>query len=221
MPELSISLDVPLIVLAGAGIGLLISAPIGPVNVLCIQRTLARGYWAGVAAGLGAVMGDGLVSALAAFGLTAIETGMDQHRQALQLVGGAILLAFGVRLLASHPSADVPAEQKQGLRSNAAIVPQTFLLCVTNPGAVLGIFALIGSLSSVVEGDYTYLHASLLVLAIMGGSLAWWMSLAWLIAIIHHKLDENRLRLINQLAGVVLIGFGVGLLARFVWALIA
>lgn len=219
MPALELTLDYPYIVLVGIGVGLLISAPVGPVNVLCVQRTLARGYWAGVAAGIGAVMGDGLIAAIAAFGFTAVKTGMTQYRQELQIVGGLVLIAFGLRLLLSHPTSTAPGDQRRTLKGNAAIIPQTFLLTATNPGAILGVFALIGGLGSVIEDAHTYLHAGLLVLAIMGGGLLWWLGLAWLIAIIHHKLDDKRLRLINQLAGFVLMGFGAGLLARVAWAL--
>lgn len=210
----SIPLTLPIIVLAGIAIGIFIAAPVGPVNILCIQRTLARGYWAGVGAGTGAVAGDGLISAAAAFGLTAIKEGMAAYQYELQIIGGLVLLAFGVSLLMSHPTAEAPADAKRTLSSNAVVIPQTFLLTVTNPGAILGVFALIGGLGSMIEFDHTYLQAGFLVLAIMGGSLLWWVSLSWVIAIIHHKLDDMWLRLINQFAGIVLLGFGTGLLAR-------
>lgn len=75
----------PQLILTGIGIGLLISAPIGPVNVLAMQRTLERWYWGGVAAGLGAVFADGLIAAIAAFGITAISGAMTDHRFEVQL----------------------------------------------------------------------------------------------------------------------------------------
>lgn len=206
------------IVTTGLVIGVLISAPVGPVNVLCIQRTLERGFWGGVAAGLGAVLGDGLIASAAAFGLTAVASFMSGHKQTIQLVGGLILVAFGLRLLYARTKVAVAPGTESRLSTNAGVIPQTFFLTVTNPGAILGVFALFGGLGSLIGGLRDYTEALLLVAAVMGGALAWWCGLARLIATIRHKLDERRLRAINQVAGVVLIGFGAGLLARFLYA---
>lgn len=208
------------IILTGVGIGILIAAPVGPVNILCIQRTLSHGFWGGVAAGLGAVIGDGLITVAASFGITAISTVMVEHRQAIQVVGGLILLAFGARLMMTHPRVEDDCETAVNLAGSAGIIPQTFFLTVTNPGAILGVFALVGGLGSMIGGLHSYGEASLLVLSVMGGSLLWWFALARLIATIRHRLNTRHLRLINQFAGIVLIGFGVGLLARVAWQLL-
>ena len=92
------------------------------------------------------------------------------------------------------------------------IIPQTFFLTVTNPGAILGMAAMIGGLGSLIGGLNTYPEALLLVASVMGGSLLWWLGLAELIATIRHKLTEARLKLINRIAGAVLFAFGLILL---------
>jgi arginine exporter protein ArgO len=92
------------------------------------------------------------------------------------------------------------------------IIPQTFFLTITNPGAILGMAAMIGGLGSLIGGLNTYLEALLLVAAVMGGSLLWWLGLSELIATIRHKLTEERLKLINRIAGGVLVAFGLLLL---------
>ena len=200
------------LVLAGIGIGLLVAAPIGPVNVLVIQRAVSRGFWGGLAAGLGAVVGDGLLAAIAAFSVTAISEAMRAYAGWIQLIGGLLLVGFGLALLFTRPTLTIPLGQKSHLLEHAGIIPQTFFLTVTNPGAILGMAAMIGGLGSLIGGLNTYLEALLLVAAVMGGSLLWWLGLSELIATIRHKLTEGRLKLINRIAGAVLIAFGLILL---------
>ena len=200
------------LVLVGVGIGVLMAAPIGPVNVLVIQRAVAGGFWAGLAAGIGAVIGDGLLAAIAAFSVTAISDAMYSYSEWIQLVGGFLLIAFGVALLFTRPAMTIPVGQKSHLLEHTGIIPQTLFLTVTNPGAILGMAAMIGGLGSLIGGLTTYLEALLLVAAVMGGSLLWWLGLSELIATIRHKLTEGRLKLINRIAGAVLIAFGVILL---------
>jgi threonine/homoserine/homoserine lactone efflux protein len=200
------------LVLAGIGIGLLVSAPIGPVNVLVIQRAVSGGFWAGLAAGLGAVTGDGLLATIAAFSVTAISDAMSTYSGWIKLIGGVLLAGFGLMLLAARPALTIPVGQKSHLLEHTGIIPQTFFLTVSNPGAVLGMAAMIGGLGSLIGGLNTYFEALLLVAAVMGGSLLWWLGLSELIATIRHKLTEGRLKLINRIAGAVLIAFGLILL---------
>ena len=200
------------LVLAGIGIGVLMAAPIGPVNVLVIQRAVAGGFWAGLAAGIGAVLGDGLLAAIAAFSVTAISDAMSAYAGWIQFVGGLLLIGFGLTLLFARPALTIPVGEKSHLLKHMGIIPQTFFLTVTNPGAILGMAAMIGGLGSLIGGLNTYPEALLLVASVMGGSLLWWLGLAELIATIRHKLTEARLKLINRIAGAVLFAFGLILL---------
>jgi len=200
------------LVLAGLGIGVLMAAPIGPVNVLVIQRAVSRGFWGGLAAGLGAVLGDGVLAAIGAFSVAAISDVMIAYGDTIQFVGGLLLIGFGLALLLSRPVMMTPAHERSHLLEHTGIIPQTFVLTVTNPGAVLGMAAMIGGLGSLIGGLNTNLEALILVAAIMGGSLLWWLGLSELIATIRHKLTESRLNLINRIAGFVLFTFGVALL---------
>lgn len=199
--------------LTGVVVGVVIAAPVGPVNIMCIQRTLERGFWGGIAAGLGAVAGDGLIATFAAFGMTATSALIKANKPLIQLVGGLVLLAFGVKLFMTRPRSNTTPVK--GIRHHAAAIPQTFLLTVCNPGAVLGTAAIFGGLGALVGGVRDYWDAALIVFGVMCGSLVWWATLARIIATIHHRLDEASLRLINRIAGIVLAGFGAGLLARY------
>jgi threonine/homoserine/homoserine lactone efflux protein len=205
----------PLIIPVGIIIGILVSAPVGPVNVLCIQRAIERGFWGGIAAGLGAMLGDGLVALCAALGVGAISGAVQYHRLTIQVLGGLVLVAFGARLFFATPRI-VPmamGARAETLRDFVWDVPQTFLLTITNPGAVLGLFAIFGGVSSFVEVE-SYVDALTIVAAVMGGSFLWWFSLSHLIGRFRHLLNEQRLRLINQITGLLLLGFGVLLIGE-------
>lgn len=201
------------LVLAGIGIGILMAAPIGPVNILVIQRAVSRGFWGGLAAGLGAVLGDGLLAAIAAFSVTAISDMMIAYAGWIQFVGGGLLIAFGLALLFAAPAMITPLGEKSHLGEHAGIIPQTFFLTVTNPGAILGMAAMVGGFSALI-GGINHLQALVLIAAVMGGSLLWWLGLSELISIFRHKLTEGRLRLINRIAGSVLLAFGVLLMLQ-------
>ncbi len=219
------------LILSGLIIGVLIAAPVGPVNIVCIQRTLERGFWGGLAAGLGAVLADGLIASLAAFGITAISGAMSNYKQAIQLIGGLIIIAFGLKLYMAQPKLApqrrtswaqlrrivdwVPEKLRPALRfqvwrilPHATVIPQTFFLTITNPGAILGLFAIFGGLGSVIGGFRNYIEAMILVLSVMVGSLIWWAVLSRLIEKLRGRITENRLKLINQAAGVALVAFG-------------
>ncbi|HET6322192.1 MAG TPA: LysE family transporter [Hyphomicrobium sp.] len=208
----------PLIIPVGIVIGVLVAAPVGPVNVLCIQRAIERGFWGGIAAGLGAVLGDGLIALCAALGVGAISGAVQHHRMTIQFIGGLVLVAFGLKLYFTAPRlmAMAPANDRpETLRDFVWDIPQTFLLTITNPGAVLGLFAIFGGVSTFVEVD-SYVDALTIVAAVMAGSLGWWLGLSHLIARFRHRLSLTRLQLINKIAGLLLLGFGLLLLGEVV-----
>lgn len=202
------------LVIAGAAIGMLISAPIGPVNVLVIQRTVSDGFWAGVAAGVGAVLGDGVLAAIAAFSVAAVSNAMVSYGDVIQLVGGVLLVGFGLAILLRRRPPAKTGKKRSHLLEHAGIIPQTFILTVTNPGAILGIAALIGGLGSLIGGLNTNFEALVLVASIMGGSLLWWLGLSELIFAFRHKITESRLNIINKIAGFILFAFGGALVVE-------
>lgn len=206
----------PLILPAGLAVGVLVAAPVGPVNILCIQRSIERGAAAGVIAGLGAVFGDGLIALLAAMGVGQIGGTIARYRDAIQIVGGLVLVVFGMRLSTTAPVFVVDTSAKpewSTLRDLVWDIPKAFLLTITNPGAVLGLIAIFGGVSSFV-GIRSTPQALWLVAAIVTGSLAWWMFLATAIGRIRHRVTEARLAQINRVAGLLLAAFGGLLLSE-------
>ncbi len=208
----------PLIIPVGIVIGILVSAPVGPVNVLCIQRAVSRGFWGGMMAGLGAALGDGTIAFFAALGVGAISGLVDTYRAVIQTVGGLVLIVFGVRLWVADPAAQ-PLEENGSAPGSIADyawdVPKTFFLTITNPGAVLGLFAIFGGVSTFVSVTRTA-DALLMVAAIMAGSMAWWFTISQIAGYFRHKLSVQRLHQINQVAGLLLIAFGIVLIGEIV-----
>ncbi len=209
----------PFVIPVGLAIGVLVAAPVGPVNVLCIQRALERGFFGGVAAGLGAVFGDALIALSASLGVGAISGAVQSHRGIIQIVGGLALIAFGLRLWFKRPQF-VGAQTAKGAASLRAYIwdiPKTFILTVTNPGAVLGLFAIFGGIGSFVELRGA-LDAFVLVGAIALGSLGWWVFLSLLISHFRQRFEGKSLATINRIAGALLLVFGAMLIGE-IWLL--
>ncbi len=205
-----------LIIPVGILIGILVAAPVGPVNVLCIQRAIERGFFGGLAAGIGAMLGDGLIALFASLGVGAISGAIEYHRQAIQIIGGLALIAFGIKLYVAPPrlqSVQSETEDTASLRDYAWDIPKTFFLTITNPGAVLGLFAIFGGVSTFVE-VHSYVDALTMVASIMGGSFLWWLGLSHLIGRLRHRFSATHLAYTNRLAGALLIGFGALLIGE-------
>ncbi|MFM1813814.1 MAG: hypothetical protein RLZ98_509 [Pseudomonadota bacterium] len=205
----------PLLLPVGVIIGILVAAPVGPVNVLCIQRTLERGMWSGFAAGLGAVLADGLIALAAAMGVGAITGTIARYRLTIETVGGAVLIATGIRLIGgnSRYTAIPVGETWAGMKDVIWDIPKTFLMTITNPAAVLGLIAIFGGVSTFVEVR-SNVDAFVVVTAIMAGSICWWLFLATLVSRLRNRIGAVQIERINKIAGVLLLVFGVVLLGE-------
>jgi threonine/homoserine/homoserine lactone efflux protein len=202
-----------LIIPLGLAIGILVSAPVGPVNIICINRTLHHGFLQGLVVGLGAAAADGVLAAIAGLGFTTISDLIADHDRFIQMVGGSILVVFGMAVMTSPPpkEGDRRLERKPPLRSAAG----TFLITITNPGAVLGMLAIFGGIIGgpmVADGDYA--AAGLLVVSVVGGALVWWTGISALVARLRHHFSPRTFRTINIVSGIALMCFGAILLIR-------
>jgi threonine/homoserine/homoserine lactone efflux protein len=205
-----------MIIPIGMVMGILLAMPFGPVNLLGIQRAVERGFFGGMAAGIGIMAGDGLIALCAALGVNAISGAIRQYRTAIQILGGVALLGVGLKLYFTTSAVATDTQVgKASLRDYIWDVLQTFLLTITNPGALLALIAIFGGVSSFVEVE-SYIEAFSMVAAIMGGSFFYWFVVSQFIATIRHRLDVVRLGQINRIAGLVLIGFGCVLIGEMV-----
>ncbi len=192
-------------------IGISIAAPVGPIGILCIRRTLAEGRFAGFVSGLGAATADALYGAIAAFGLTFVSIFLIKQTFWLRIGGGIFLIYLGVRTLLATPKISElkffsPDKNKGLLR----IYASTFLLTVTNPLTILSfaaIFAGIGGINSDMSDDY--FAAVIMVVGIFLGSCAWWFLLSGLTGYFRRKINETTMTWINRVSGSIIIGFGL------------
>ena len=196
--------------LRGLAIGFGIAAPVGPIGVLCIRRTLADGRSVGFAAGLGAATADALYGAVAAFGLTLVSKALVGQRVWLQAVGGLFLCYLGMRTWMSAPaSSTAPSGQGRGL---IAAWASTFALTVTNPTTILSFVAIFAGLG-LGAGAGGYRPAALMVLGVFLGSAFWWLLLSTGVGFMRAALTREGLRWVNRLAGAIITAFGLGALA--------
>jgi threonine/homoserine/homoserine lactone efflux protein len=190
----------------GLAIGFGIAAPVGPIGVLCIRRTLADGRAVGFAAGLGAATADALYGAVAAFGLTLVSRALIGQRVWLQAVGGVFLCYLGVRTWMAAP-ATAAAETRRG-PGLATAWATTFALTVTNPTTILSFAAIFAGLG-LGAGAGGYGSASIMVLGVFLGSAFWWLLLSSGVGFLRSSITSAHLRWVNRGAAVIITAFGL------------
>jgi threonine/homoserine/homoserine lactone efflux protein len=191
--------------LSGVLIGFSIAAPVGPIGVLCIRRTLAEGRLHGLVSGLGAATADAFYGCIAAFGLAFVSDFLIQQQVWLRVVGGAFLLFLGVRTILAKPKQKPQDDKKLGLASSYG---STFLLTLTNPVTIISFAAVFASLGlGSTASDYG--SAALLVLSVFTGSVAWWLILSGSVSLLGTKVTPRVLLWINRVSGAIIVGFGV------------
>ena len=193
--------------------GFAIAAPVGPIGVLCIRRTLARGRLAGLATGLGAASADALYGVIAAYGLTLLTEWLVCQQGWLQLVGGIFLCYLGLRTLSRLPTAVPVGVDRSRAMSDFA---SAFMLTLTNPLTIFSFMAVFAGLGLSSKNDGPGAAFSL-VSGVFLGSSAWWLLLSGAVALLRDRLGDAPLRWVQRVAGVMLLGFGLAALAG--WAL--
>ncbi len=191
--------------LRGLIIGFSIAAPVGPIGVLCIRRTLMGGQVSGLVSGLGAATADGLYGCIAGFGLTFISSFLVNQRALFRLIGGVFLLYLGVRSFLARPSEQPSSTAGNGL---TGAYLSTFFLTLANPMTILafaGIFAGLG----IAEGNRDYLSAGILVSGVFLGSALWWLILSGGVGLFRKKVDIRALQWVNRISGLIIMTFGI------------
>ncbi len=198
----------------GLVLGFAIAAPVGPIGVLCIRRTLAEGRLAGLVAGLGAASADAIYGFITAFGLTYISSLLLSHQAGIRLVGGLFLLYLGAKTVLAPVAEQPPAvialvPAPRGLMANYA---STFAVTLTNPATLLSYAAVFAGLG-VGSASGSYGSAVLLASGVFVGSALWWLTLSSVVGLLHRRVTPAGLRWVNRVSGLVILGFGVAALA--------
>lgn len=201
----------------GLLIGLAIAAPVGPIGVLCIRRTLAYGRASGFISGLGAATADALYGSVAAFGLVVVSSLLLEQRAIFQFVGGLFLIYLGVRLIFEKPkqlgfTPDALPEfnredgwQRLNWRMLGQDFGSTFLLTLTNPMTILSFAAIFAGLGATAASG----GGVQVVAGVFSGSAAWWLALSSATGLLRGwMLKFNGLHWVNKVSGAVLLAYG-------------
>ncbi len=191
------------LLLKGIIIGIAISAPVGPIGVLCIKRTFHSGRRSGLATGLGATTADGIYGAIAAYGLSYISGFLVSQEFWFRLAGGVILLFLAVKTFFSRSIKEIKAPTAHSLASDYV---STFFLTLTNPITIVAFLAIFAA-SGLGHEAHKFAAPTTMVLGVILGSFMWWISLSSGISILKKHFQMNSLHLINKISGTLLFIF--------------
>lgn len=191
--------------LRGLIIGISIAAPVGPIGILCIRRSLAQGQASGFVSGVGAATADAVYGCIAAFGLSLVSNVLIEQKFWIRLIGGVFLLYLGINTMLKEPSG---AGETAFRRSLTGAFASTFFLTLTNPMTIISFTAIFAGLGvGSVEGSY--LSAGLIVGGVFCGSATWWLALSTIVSLFRKRFSVKAMRRINRIAGSILCGFGI------------
>lgn len=195
-------------IIKGIIVGLGASIPLGPIGILCIQRTLSKGRWSGFATGMGAAISDIIFSAIALLGLSFVNDFLNTYREWVMMFGGAVVGGFGVKIFVTNPIKQIKRVQ-EGNHQYIQDFVSSFIMTITNPGAIfliIGMFAFIG----IDTGQYEF--GLVIAPALMGvflGTMAWWFTLSTVINMFRNKFRLKQLMITNWIAGTIVMAIGI------------
>lgn len=194
-------------------IGFSIAAPVGPIGVLCIRRTLVEGRLVGLLTGLGAASADAVYGSIAGFGLTFIAAFLVSQQIWLGLAGGLFLLYLGLKTVRTAPAVKAASANHNSLLSAYA---STFVLTLTNPATILSFTAIFAALG-LGNSTGTYISAVSLVAGVFAGSALWWLLLSSGVSLLRASFTPAWLLWVNRGSGFILSGFGLLILLNLLW----
>ena len=217
--QFPIQLDILDFVFKGILIGLMASAPMGPVGVLCIQRTLNKGRWYGFITGIGACVSDIIYALFTGFGMSFVMNfvGNEHNRFILQISGSVVLLLFGIYCYRSNPTKNMHKSNKNQKGTLAHNGITAFLVTLSNPLIIFLFIFLFAQFAFIVNDrpfEMTVGYASIIL-----GAMLWWFGLTWLIDKVRGKFDNNGILLINRVVGCIVVIFSVIMLLGTVFNL--
>ena len=200
-----------LLFVQGMSFGLAVAAPVGPMALLCMRRTLAQGWRAGMATGAGIAVGDGLYACVAVAGLAGLSQFMLAHERPLHLAAGLFLLYLGVKTVSRRADADSGPQPAVAIgRAFASSV----LLTLTNPPTIIMFAAIFASLAP--PDGFVPASAAVTVAGVFAGSLLWWCGLVAGVAALRSAIGARARRWIDRVAGAALALFGMAEVRRAV-----
>jgi threonine/homoserine/homoserine lactone efflux protein len=183
--------------------GLIIAAPVGPVNVICVQRTIAKGWRSGLISGLGSAVADTIYGSIAAFSITFVIRILIREEFWIRLVGGCLLILIGVVYYFKPPQSLKNPEPE----SDRTEFASTFFLTLTNPTTVLSFLVVLSALG--LARNETWSLTSLIVGGVFTGSMLWWFILTGTVNYFRDRFSNRTMLWMNRVAGLAIGAFGL------------
>jgi len=182
-------------------VGIIISAPIGPVGALCIQRTMSYGRLSGILSGIGAAVGDSIFAVIAVFGLTFISGFLDEKEAWFRIAGGIILLYFGLRVYLSKQQ---DCSNQDNEVNHFGTFGSALLLTISNPLVILSIIAVFAVLG-IVNPTSSYPSTALLILGVFSGAVFLWIITCHILSNYRNRMGQKGILLINRITGLFIL----------------
>ena len=186
----------------GFVLGLAIAAPVGPIGILCIRRTLSRGRVTGLVSGLGAATADAVYGVVAGLGMSILTDRLIEAQTWMRLIGSLYLGYLGVKTFLTPPPDQETQASHKGI---AGAYVSTFALTITNPMTIFSFLAAFASAEGMASGG----NILLLVCGVFSGSALWWLTLSTGVSLLRGRFTARTMRWVNRLAGIALVIFAV------------
>jgi threonine/homoserine/homoserine lactone efflux protein len=173
------------------------------VNVICVQRTIAKGWRSGLISGFGSAAADTLYGAIAAFSITFVIGAVIREQFWIRLVGGALLVVIGIVYYCKQPQSIA----KHAAESEATEFASTFVLTLTNPTTILSFLVVLSAAG--LAGNKTWYLTLVVVFGLFAGSMLWWLILASVVARFRNRFNDRAMLWMNRGAGFAIGGFGI------------
>ncbi len=191
-------------------IGLGASIPLGPVGVLCIQKTISKGRWAGFSLGLGSSLTDAFYAGAALLSLSFVSGFLDRNRLWVMLIGGIIVFVVGANIAFKNPVTQLRQRNNPGAKSRFfADALQGFAMTITNPGALalmIGLFAFVGIKPEAYTSSQSII---IMILGVVAGTATWWFILSWVINLFRDRFKLRQLLILNRISGAIISILGL------------
>ena len=198
-------------ILKGFAVGMYASAPIGPIAILVVQKSLSKGHKAGFVSGLGASVVDTLYASIAIFALAFAQKFIDDHQNMILLAGGAVLIAVGLSMAFSNPFRKLKAD------GESSVSPKDFgqavAMGLSNPMAIFVMFTLFAFFGLANDAPHTW-KVTPIILAVSAGSVTYWFSISWLLSRFHGNFRMRTILWISRITGALVVIIGIALLGQ-------
>lgn len=194
-------------IIKGIIIGISVSAPLGPIGVLCIQRTLNKGFKSGFISGFGAAVADIIYAVIAGFSITFISDFLIENQTYFRIIGGLFLIFIGYRIFSSNPAAQIRKLRTKGNNYYRDFLT-SFLVTVSNPITILAFGAIFASFN-LIDKETGSIPIVVLILAIFSGAILWWLCLILIVTIFKQRIRLRNLLWINRITGILIIIFAL------------